>query len=172
MICFLLLRYIYQLRIRNMQTDRIAYTHRQLLDECMYVYITNSCWLYISVREYVFSQHIAITWIAFTWNNKQLRIYIANSYADSQWAAICVVHTHTSIYMYYNHFIFLFFLFASIRFIFDLFVCLSKSLSFEFFMCTNVFQCQQASILEIRRRFYRLIEIVRKRDKFISWYID
>lgn len=125
----------------------------------MCVYITNCCLLYISVREYVFSQCIAITWIAFTWNNKQLRIYIANSYADSQWAAICVVHTHVVyIHIYHNHFIFLF-LFASIRFIFDLFVCLSKSLSFEFFMCTNVFQCQQASILEIRRRFYRLIEI-------------
>lgn len=117
------LRYIYQLRIRNLQTDRIAYTHRQLLDECMYVYITNSCWLYISVREYVFSQHIAITWIAFTWNNKQLRIYIANSYADSQWAAICVVHTHTSIYMYYNHFIFLFFFVRFNSFHFR-FVCL------------------------------------------------
>lgn len=75
---------------------------------------------------------------------------------------------YTHIYIYTIIILFSFFLFASIRFIFDLFVCLSKSLSFEFFMCTNVFQCQQANVLEIRRRFYRLIEIVRKRDKFIS----
>lgn len=123
------------------------------VDECMYVYITNSCWLYISVREYVFSQHIAITWIAFTWNNKQLRIYIANSYADSQWAAICVVHTHTSIYMYYNHFIFLFY-FCSLQFV---------SFSICLFVCLNhwvlSFSCAQIFFSVNRRTFWKFVGV-------------
>lgn len=128
--------------------------------------ITDCCWLYI-LGICIFTTHC----------NNMNSVYLKQQTAKDfycQYECRFAMSCHLrSPYIYIESFLFSYFRFNSFHF--DLFVCLSKSLSLSFSCAQMFFSVNNANILEIRKNAQAIFHswyIERGEDKSISWYID